>query len=151
MTRNLRQMIRSILIEELAAQGVNVNDRSAPGIREEVVVIRSNQDLAKFVNRLLDITRDNRTRADIQSGRYLFRLDHSSGTGPRTQSHKDATALLKVTDQTAAFDQGLVTEKHIHSLPGDTALVKIGKSTRLTPLASDAARQAGIKIERVKT
>jgi predicted ThiF/HesA family dinucleotide-utilizing enzyme len=45
----------------------------------------------------------------------------------------------------------LVTEKQIHNLSDDVAVVKIGSGVRLTPLAGDAIRQAGIKIERVKT
>jgi hypothetical protein len=36
-------------------------------------------------------------------------------------------------------------------MPEHVKVIKIGKSVRLTPLANDAVRQAGIKIEKVKS
>ena len=43
----------------------------------------------------------------------------------------------------------LVTERQIRSLADDVSMVEVGKTVRFTPLASDALRQAGIKIKRV--
>lgn len=149
MTEDLRQIIRTLLIEELAAQGVNMPARSNPKVREEAVAIRSDQDLAKFVSRLLDITRDNRVRADIESGQHVFRLSHDFRTRPSSHSRKGTSP--SVTGGTVEIRNGLVTEKQIHNLPDDITVVKVGKGVQVTPLASDAIYQAGINIERVKT
>jgi hypothetical protein len=153
MSRELRQMIRSILIEELAKNGVKLPADSKPEVREEVVVIQSDRDLARFVSRLLDIAKNSRARADVESGRHVFRLEHRSATSPSTPSHRELHRDLppRASSQSATFDNGLVTEKQIHNLPDDVAVVKIGSRVRLTPLAGDAIRQAGIKIQRVKT
>ena len=148
-------MIRSILIEELAEKGVLAKNSvklpagSKPEVREEVVAIQSDRDLASFVHRLLEITKNERARADVESGRHVFRLDHGSATNLSTHFHKDFPP--RASGQSAAFDNGLVTEKQIHSLPDDVTVVKIGRGVRLTPLAGDAIRRACIKIERVKT
>ena len=149
MSRELRQMIRSILIEELAEKGVKLPVSSKPAVCEEIVTIRSDRDLASFVSRLLDFTKNNRGRDDLESGRHVFRLENRSATSPSTRLHKDFPPLAS--GQSATFDNGLVTEKQIHNLPDDVAVVKIGTRVRITPLASDAIRRAGIKIERVKT
>ena len=142
-------MIRSILIEELAKNGVKLPADSKAKVREEVVVIQSDRDLARFVSRLLDIAKNSRAHADVESGRHVFRLEHRSATSPSTPSRRDVPP--QASGQRATFDNGLVTEKQIHNLPDDVAVVKIGSRVRLTPLAGDAIRQAGIKIERVKT
>ena len=69
---DLRAMIREILSEELAGL------RKAPVLpaqtRDEVVSIRTNAELAAFVKRLLSLAQDSRLRADIETGRHVFRL-----------------------------------------------------------------------------
>lgn len=149
MAEDMRQMIRTILIEELAAQGVNMPAATKPKVREEVVAIRSDQDLAKFVSRLLDMTRDNQIRGNIESGQHVFQLSQDSRTSPSTHSHMDTSP--SAAGGTIEIRNGLVTEKQIHNLPDDITVVKVGKGVQVTPLASDAIRQAGINIERVKT
>lgn len=153
MSRELRQMIRSILIEELTENGVKLPADLKPEVREEVVVIQSDRDLARFVSRLLDIAKNSRARADVESGRHVFRLEHRSATKSSAPSRRELHRDLppRASGQSAIFDNGLVTEKQIHNLSDDVAVVKIGSGVRLTPLAGDAIRQAGIKIERVKT
>jgi len=49
MTQDLRQIIRDILVEELAVHGVRRAGSGNPGVREERVSIRSDQDLARFL------------------------------------------------------------------------------------------------------
>ena len=110
MAEDLRQAIRSILLEELAAHGV----RPAPGSesRVEEVEIDSDRDLQKLVRRILSLSRNEAARADIESGRHVFRLRPggrgaapSSPTGSRSRG-----GTLKI-------DKGLVTEKHVRSFP----------------------------------
>lgn len=147
MTQDLRQIIRDILVEELAAHGVkSAGSRGNPGVREEVVSIRSDQDLARFVKRLMSMAGDSRSREEIESGRLVFRLDRAGGgvAFPRAGGGRASTG------STHDFASGLITENHIHRLPDETGKIRLGPGAVLTPLAKDALRQSGIKIERIK-
>lgn len=147
MTDDLRQIIRSLVLEELASQGGVPGPAASRQIREEVVTINSDQDLARFVQRLLSMTRNENSRAEIQSGRHVFRLSRDGGS---TASSRTADRPASTRGKTVRFDSGLVTEKQVRNLPEDIDIVEAGNSVRFTPLASDALRQAGIKIRRVK-
>jgi len=145
MTQDLRQIIRDILVEELAASGVKPAGSRNPGVREELVSIRSDQDLARFVKRLMSMAGDPRSRGEIESGRLVFRLDKA---GSRASVH--AGGGRPSAASTHDFASGLITESHIHRLPEEVGKVRLGPGAVLTPLAKDALRQSGIKIERVK-
>jgi len=149
MSQDLRQLIRGILIEELAGHGVRPAASAPPEVREEFVSIQSDSDLARFTERLLHLTRDAHSRADIEAGRLVFRLKSSAGSPPRPEQRSGSRPAAG--SNTETFTTGLVTENRIHRLPAGVKLVRIGGNAVLTPLAKDAMRQAGIKIERVKT
>lgn len=144
---DLRQTIRQILKEELAAQAVRVGDAPGARVREETVTIESDQQLARFVSHLLRMARDPQTRLEIESGRLVFRLASAPTHTAAARRAEHATRSGSVA--TAVFDRGIVTEKHIHNLPNGTSVVRIGPEVKLTPLAIDAVRHAGITIERV--
>lgn len=142
MSDELRRMIRSILMDELGRRGLAAPGPSQPQPREQRVSIRSDRDLAAFVRRLLDMTRDARVRAEIESGALTFRL--SGDAAADGHSHRFAAAPV-------TFDKGPVSEKQIRALADTVEVIRLRKNVRLTPLAKDAVRQAGIKIERVNT
>jgi pyruvate/2-oxoglutarate dehydrogenase complex dihydrolipoamide acyltransferase (E2) component len=144
MSDDLRRMIRSILMEELGSRGLAVPEPSQPQTREQRVSIRTDRELAAFVRRLLDMIRDARVRAEIESGALTFRL--GGDAGPDGHSHRPAAAAAPVT-----FDKGPVSEKQIRALEDTVRVIRLRNNVRLTPLAKDAVRQAGIKIERVNT
>lgn len=149
MVQDLRQLIRSILIEELADHGVAFGGGRPPEARQEFVSIQSDADLARFVERLLHMTRDDHRRTEIESGRLVFRLEGSASkevSPERYAGHRTLTA-----GRTGNFPRGLITESRVHELPADVEVVVLGRNAVLTPLAKDAIRQAGLKIERVKT
>ena len=147
MSEDLRHAIRTILLEELAARGVKVDTSPSPSDREEVVTIQSDQELADFVKRLLAMTKNSGLRADLEAGRYRFRLASATLRPSALPTPRAAIAAGKV----VRFDSGLITEKHINSLPDDVTVVQAGTSVKFTPLAMDAARQGGIKVERQKS
>lgn len=147
MPEDLRQTIRGILIEELTARGVSVDAAAAPAAREETIAITCDRDLAKFIKRLLKLTKNSRLRADIETGRYRFRLAQQVHQPTASAGSGQPVAAQKV----VRFDSGLITEKQINSLPDDVAVVRAGISVKFTPLAMDAVRQGGIKVERLKT
>ena len=142
MNDELRRMIRSILIEELRSHGLTEPKAPQPKAREQPVSIRSDRELAAFVRRLLDLTRDARVRAEIESGALTFRLSDDAGAGGAM--HRPAATLV-------TFEQGPVSEKQIRALGDTVGVIRLRRNVRLTPLAKDAVRQAGIKIERVNT
>ena len=74
MVEHLRQVIRSILMEELAQHGIGSPSNSAPAARVEEVEINSDDDLARFVRRLLKLSKNSGAVSDIESGRHVFRL-----------------------------------------------------------------------------
>jgi hypothetical protein len=149
MAEDIRQMIRSILVEELASLNMNQSVDSKPPPREQIVSISSDRELTEFAHRLLDMARDSRTRADIESGRLVFCLKQGSASSPSSYISRSASDSTR--GSLKQFEKGLITEKQILSMPEHVKVIKIGKSVRLTPLANDAVRQAGIKIEKVKS
>ena len=149
MAEDIRQMIRSILVEEIASLDMNQSIDTKPPPREQIVSISSDRELTEFVHRLLDMARDSRTRADIEAGRLVFCLKQSSASSPPGYTSRSASG--STSGSLKQFEKGLITEKQILSMPEHVKVIKIGKSVRLTPLANDAVRQAGIKIEKVKS
>lgn len=138
----LRNLIREILTEELAK---TAPVRSAPRVTEEQVSIRSNADLAAFVQRLMAAAQGGRLRADIDAGRHVFRLaDHGV---QQVQAHQPM-APSPGTAPAVRFERGLVSERDVASLSQDTRRIDVGKTVRFTPLARDELRRRGIKVER---
>jgi len=138
----LRHLIREILAEELAKA---TPLEAAPRVTEEQVSIRSNADLAAFVQRLMGAAQDGRLRADIDSGRHVFRLaDHGI---QQVQAHQPNAPNPGVAPA-VKFERGLVSERDVASLPQDARRIDVGKTVRFTPLAQDEMRRRGIKVER---
>lgn len=149
MVQDLRQIIRGILIEELADYNVNSAGHREPEVRQEFVSIQSDRDLASFAERLVRMAGDSRSRDDIESGRLVFRLGSSDRNEISLERYADNR--LQAAGRTENFSRGLITESQVYRLPADVKVVNLGKNAVLTPLAKDAIRQVGIKIERVKT
>jgi len=149
MSSDLRAMIREVLREELAARGVG-RPSSAPQVREESVSIGSDAELAAFARRILALAGDSKARADIESGRHVFRL---AGAGSRPAPAVEAYERVqpKQNFSPVSFERGLVNEREIRNLPEGITVIRIGKTVRLTPLAQDELRRQGIKIERAKS
>ncbi len=142
MSADLRQLIREVLNEELAAfraRGVPSPTRAK---NVETVAISSDTDLGAFARRVLTLGRDAKIRGDIESGRYEFRLTREPGPSG------EVAGSTAVSGAPASFDRGLITENQIKALAPGTTCVRAGKSVRFTPLARDEMRKMGIKVER---
>lgn len=138
----LRHLIREVLAEELAKAAPS---QVAPRVTEEQVSIRSNADLAVFVQRLMGASQDGRLRADIEAGRHVFRLvDHGAA---QIQAHQPV-GRNPGAQPVVRFEKGLVSERDVASLPQDARRIDVGKTVRFTPLARDELRRRGIKVER---
>lgn len=146
---SLRSLIRDVLAEELRRVRTERTGRAAaprPKVREEMVSITSDADLAAFVRRILEVTRDGAARAEIEGGRWVFRLGRASGAEVRGAPASAAAPAAR----SVQFDEGLLSEREIDALPDGTTAVRLARRVRLTPLARDRLRQMGIAIERVK-
>ncbi len=131
----LRKLIREAITQEL---GRDAGRRGlACELREEVVSIGSDDELAGFVRRLLELVDDPKMRDDIHAGRLKFKLA------------VDAKHQRSEVQQVAP--PHFVTERWVDGLPEGTTVVTVGKRTRMTPLARDRLRTKNIKIERVAT
>ena len=149
MTEDLRNTIRTLLVEVLEEQGIRTSKAVAPV--EERVRIKTDADLAAFVSRVLDLATDSKVHAEIRSGRRIFRLSDPLIAPSDISYNRSREAAVSERGRTKAFESGLITERQIQDLPADVGIVRIGPDVRITPLASDAIRQAGIKIKRVKS
>lgn len=130
-------MIRQILAEELA----KVTAPAGGQVREEVVRIASDADLAAFTSRLLALSRDPQARREIEAGRWVFRL----GDAPAPSMTAPPAAPLQ---RTARIERGFVGERQVDALAEGVTVLQVTKAVRFTPLARDRLRQRGIAIER---
>ena len=154
---DLRGLIREVLAEELArlSPGGAAAAAARPQPTVEVVRIRTNADLAAFVERLLTAAQDGRLRAEVAAGRRVFRLADAPGAGagagappaPPAHAHRPL-APPPGAAAPARFERGLVSERDIAALPAGARSVVLGRQARLTPLARDELRRRGIAIER---
>ena len=144
MSEDAREMLRELLAEALAGNGVvpqvppqpvatvhRPSSWQAPEVAEQVV-IRSDDDLNRFARALL--TRPPEERDDIVAGRRRFTL---GGEGAPTA----AGGVVRV-------DRGAVTERKVDEAARTGARLVLGPKAVLTPLAREKARAKGIEIER---
>jgi hypothetical protein len=140
---SLRTLVREVLREEVGRLRGEAG-APRPQVREEVVAIRSDADLTAFVARLLDMTKDGKTRGEIEAGRWVFRL--AGGSAPSNPAPAVPGAPRGA--GTVRFDSGLVAERQVEALPDDVRSIEVGRRVRFTPLARDRLRQRGIAIRR---
>ena len=149
-TDYLRAVVREILTEELYSLK---NETTTLKSREEVVSITNNSELSAFVQHLLTIGQDSSLRADILSGKHVFRLAPTQimpGQTPSADVYQPGSAVSQKASP-VKFDSGLVTEKQVANLPHDIVTLSIGETVKFTPLARDELRRRGIQPERSKS
>jgi hypothetical protein len=130
----LRALVREV-IRDVLPNGL-------PAI--ETVNLSTDEDLASFVKRLLDL--DPGQREELRSGRKRFRLatvaltpaappSPSPGAGP------GASPVRRI-------ERGAVTEAMINQAARAGERLVLGRGAVLTPLARDRARASGVQIEK---
>ncbi len=110
-------------------------------VRQETVVIDTEQDLQHFIRQLMSRLENPRERVAIRTGRLRFNLQRSPGR-PAPGASAPAAAVTRV-------ERGAVTERMIRAAAeeGATRLV-LAPAAVLTPLAREQARARGVEIER---
>jgi hypothetical protein len=141
----IREVIRDVLPKDL------------PVI--ETVNLSTDEDLAAFVARLLDL--DPQTREDVRAGRRRFLLAATARPLQAAQpqqhlQHLQPQALNGTVGRTAVngsagtpvrrVERGAVTEKIIREAARTGERLVLGPGAVLTPLARDRARASGVEI-----
>jgi hypothetical protein len=133
----LRALVREI-IRDVLPKGLPVT---------ETVNLSTDEDLAAFVKRLLDLNPDQ--HEEIQSGRKRFRLATapvpSAPPGPGSVNGAERTG---VSTPVRRIERGAVTEAVITAAARAGERLVLGRAAVLTPLARDRARASGVQIEK---
>jgi hypothetical protein len=152
----LRALIREV-IHDVLPQGLPVI---------ETVNLSTDEDLAAFVARLLDL--DPEAREELRAGRKEFRLAVPSH--PQTPQAPSVTQTASVPAPsggngvhgrngltavngsagpvTRRIERGAVTEKMVRDAARAGERLVLGPGAVLTPLARDRARASGVEISR---
>ena len=127
----LRALVREV-IRDVLPKGLPVT---------ETVNLSTDQDLAAFVNRLLDVDPDQ--REELRSGRKRFRLAASVPAGSVNGAERagESTPVRRI-------ERGAVTEAVINAAARAGERLVLGRAAVLTPLARDRARASGVPIEK---
>jgi phosphohistidine swiveling domain-containing protein len=139
----IRKIIRELLVEEIASinkESVSLDQKTT---REVIVSIRTDEDLMKFVKKILNIVKETDGFSNIENGDIIFHLDVPSSANLNSRSCTSHPTSNKIED-------GLITEYDIAKLDGNITVLQVLKNAKLTPLAKDELRKKGIKMERTQ-
>jgi len=138
----LRALVREV-IRDVLPQGLPVT---------ETVNLSTDEDLAAFVKRLLDL--DAGQREEIRSGRKRFRLASPqaqsvpAGAGQVGAGQSNGAERAGSSAPVRRIERGAVTEAVIAAAARAGERLVLGRGAVLTPLARDRARASGVQIEK---
>jgi hypothetical protein len=118
----------------------------------ETVNLSTDEDLAAFVKRLLDL--DPGQREELRSGRKRFRLASPqvpsvpAGAGQAGAGHSNGAERAGPSAPVRRIERGAVTEAVIAAAARAGERLVLGRGAVLTPLARDRARATGVQIEK---
>ena len=146
-SEELRALVREV-IRDVLPQGLAVT---------ETVNLSTDEDLAAFVKRLLDL--DPGQREELRSGRKRFRLASpqalsvpggagQGGAGPVSAGQSNGAERAGEASPVRHIERGAVTEAVIAAAAGAGERLVLGRGAVLTPLARDRARASGVQIEK---
>lgn len=138
----LRALVREV-IRDVLPHGLTVT---------ETVDLSTDEDLAAFVKRLLDL--DPGQREELRSGRKRFRLASPQapsvpvGAGQAGAGHSNGAERAGPSAPVRRIERGAVTEAVIAAAARAGERLVLGRGAVLTPLARDRARASGVQIEK---
>jgi hypothetical protein len=112
----------------------------------ETVNLSTDEDLASFVKRLLDLDPDQ--REELRSGRKRFRLATVALTPAAPPSPSPSPGAGPGASPVRRIERGAVTEAMINQAARAGERLVLGRGAVLTPLARDRARASGVQIEK---
>ena len=131
----LRALVREV-IRDVLPKGLPMT---------ETVNLSTDEDLAAFVQRLLDLDPDQ--REELRSGRKRFRLA-SERTTPGPVAAVNGAERAGESTSVRRIERGAVTEAVIKAAARSGQRLVLGRGAVLTPLAADRARASGVPIEK---
>jgi len=141
-SEELRALVREV-IRDVLPQGLAVT---------ETVNLSTDEDLAAFVKRLLDL--DPGQREELRSGRKRFRLASPqapsvpAGAGQVGAGHSNGAERAGPSAPVRRIERGAVPEAVIAAAARAGERLVLGRGAVLTPLARDRARASGVQIEK---
>jgi hypothetical protein len=143
----LRALVREV-IRDVLPQGLAVT---------ETVNLSTDEDLAVFVKRLLDL--DPAQREELRSGGKRFRLASPQarsvpagagqvGVGQSGVGQNNGAERAGPSAPVRHIERGAVTEAVIAAAARAGERLVLGRGAVLTPLARDRARASGVQIEK---
>lgn len=123
----LRALVREV-IRDLLPNGLP---------NTETVSLSTDEDLAAFVHRLLNLDMDE--CEEIRSGRKRFRL----AAGPVHEEERAGESA-----PVRRIERGAVTESMVNQAARAGERLLLGRGAVLTPLARDRARASGVPVEK---
>ena len=143
MGKEIRKIIRELLVEEITLinkESVSLDQKTT---REEIVSIKTDEDLMNFVKKILNIVKETDGFSNIENGDIIFHLDVPSSANLNSRSCTSHPTSNKIEDV-------LITEYNIAKLDENITVLQVLKNAKLTPLAKDELRKKGIKMERTQ-
>jgi hypothetical protein len=132
----LRALVREV-IRDVLPKGLPVT---------ETVNLSTDEDLAAFVIRLLDLDPDQ--REELRSGRKRFRLATAASTPAAPAAASAPPDPGPGAPPVRRIERGAVTEAMINRAARAGERLVLGRGAVLTPLARDRARASGVPIEK---
>jgi hypothetical protein len=133
----LRALVREV-IRDVLPQGLAVT---------ETVNLSTDEDLAVFVKRLLDL--DPAQREELRSGGKRFRLASPQARSvPAGAGQSNGAERAGPSAPVRHIERGAVTEAVIAAAARAGERLVLGRGAVLTPLARDRARASGVQIEK---
>ena len=147
----LRSLIREVISDVLPG-GLPGSPPAA-----ETVNLSTDEDLATFVKRLLELGPDE--REEVRSGRKRFRLavppaprvpagPPGEAGRPGEASRPGEAGRAREAAGVRRIERGAVTERVINAAAQAGERLVLGRGAVLTPLARDRARASGVQIEK---
>lgn len=151
MANDLRALIRELLSEEIAA--LRAEMRGA--VQEEHVRVGTAADLTEFALSVARRASDPTFAVALREGRMRFVPEpppprHVPIAQPANAPFTGAPPTLVTTVPATVLElmKPLITERDIAAVAEGETRLRIGRRSRLTPLAGDEVRRRGIRIER---
>jgi hypothetical protein len=141
-SEELRALVREV-IQDVLPNGLAVT---------ETVNLSTDEDLAAFVKRILDL--DPGQREELRSGRKRFRLASPqapsvpAGAGQVGAGQSNGAERAGSSAPVRHIERGAVTEAVIAAAARAGERLVLGRGAVLTPLARDRARASGVQIEK---
>ena len=140
-SEELRALVREVIRDVLPS--------GLPGALPltETVNLSTDEDLAAFVKRLLDL--DPGQREELRSGRKRFRLASPQAPSvPAGAGQVNGAERAGPSAPVRRIERGAVTEAVIAGAARAGERLVLGRGAVLTPLARDRARASGVQIEK---